>query len=68
MTLTNVKLTMKRILTTSLLGLASVFANAQDKIDFVEYDLDNGMHVILHEDNSTPIVAVFGNVPRRIEK
>lgn len=33
--------------------------NAQErKIDFVEYDLDNGMHVILHEDNSTPIVAV----------
>ncbi len=42
--------------------LASAFllsANAQErKIDFVEYDLDNGMHVILHEDNSTPIVAV----------
>ncbi|HLW30212.1 MAG TPA: pitrilysin family protein [Brumimicrobium sp.] len=33
--------------------------NAQEKkIDFVEYELDNGMHVILHEDNSTPIVAV----------
>jgi predicted Zn-dependent peptidase len=27
-------------------------------IEFVEYDLDNGLHVILHEDNSTPIVAV----------
>lgn len=50
---------MKRILTTSLLGMATLFANAQDKkIDFVEYDLANGMHVILHEDNSTPIVAV----------
>lgn len=34
-------------------------AIAQDHhIDFVEYDLDNGMHVILHQDNSTPIVAV----------
>ena len=30
----------------------------QKKIDFVEYDLPNGMHVILHEDHSTPIVAV----------
>ncbi len=29
-----------------------------NKIEFVEYDLDNGLHVILHEDNSTPIVAV----------
>lgn len=28
------------------------------KIDFVEYNLDNGMHVILHKDNTTPIVAV----------
>lgn len=32
--------------------------NAQNKIDFIEYDLDNGLHVILHKDNSTPIVAV----------
>lgn len=29
-----------------------------NKIEFIEYDLDNGMHVILHEDHSTPIVAV----------
>jgi len=33
--------------------------NAQQiKIDFEEYDLDNGLHVILHEDHSTPIVTV----------
>ena len=34
--------------------------NAQErkKIEFEEYDLDNGLHVILHEDHSTPIVAV----------
>ncbi len=34
--------------------------NASDarKIEFVEYTLDNGLHVILHQDNSTPIVAV----------
>ncbi|MDX1652383.1 MAG: pitrilysin family protein [Brumimicrobium sp.] len=42
--------------------IASAFlipANAQEKkIDFVEYDLENGMHVILHQDKSTPIVAV----------
>ncbi|MCB0640284.1 MAG: insulinase family protein [Phaeodactylibacter sp.] len=29
-----------------------------NQIEFVEYDLDNGLHVILHEDHSTPIVAV----------
>lgn len=31
---------------------------AQRKIDYVEYDLPNGIHVILHEEHSTPIVAV----------
>jgi len=30
----------------------------QGNIKFTEYDLPNGMHVILHQDNSTPIVAV----------
>jgi len=29
-----------------------------NEIEFVEYDLDNGLHVILHQDASTPIVAV----------
>ncbi len=28
------------------------------QIGFTEYDLDNGLHVILHEDHATPIVAV----------
>lgn len=28
------------------------------KIDFTEYNLPNGMHVILHQDRTTPIVAV----------
>jgi predicted Zn-dependent peptidase len=31
---------------------------AQRKIDYVEYDLANGIHVILHEEHATPIVAV----------
>ena len=32
-------------------------ANAQ-QVDFEEYDLDNGMHVILHQDNTAPVVTV----------
>lgn len=41
------------------LGLPLAFsAAAQKKIEFTEFDLDNGLHVILHEDHSTPIVAV----------
>ncbi|HVI49331.1 MAG TPA: pitrilysin family protein [Chitinophaga sp.] len=39
-----------------LLGFAGE-TNAQ-KIDFTEYDLDNGLHVILHQDKSAPVVAV----------
>lgn len=46
--------TLSLICTFAVLG-----AFAQDKrIEFEEYDLDNGLHVILHQDNSTPIVNV----------
>lgn len=41
-----------------LLTLGSYAQDKTEKIKFVEYDLKNGMHVILHEDHSTPIVAV----------
>jgi predicted Zn-dependent peptidase len=40
-----------------MLSTLFVFADSKE-IEFVEYDLDNGLHVILHQDNSTPIVAV----------
>ena len=33
-------------------------AQAQNKIEFEQYKLKNGLNVILHEDHSTPIVAV----------
>jgi zinc protease len=43
----------------AVLLLSSAGMQAQtNRIDFVEYDLPNGLHVILHEDHSTPIVAV----------
>ncbi len=49
----------KNILTIACLLAGLISLNAQmNKINFVEYDLDNGLHVILHEDHSTPIVAV----------
>ena len=45
----------------SILTLASVFlvafsSNAQ-KVEFEEYDLNNGMHVILHQDNAAPVIT-----------
>lgn len=47
----------KSILTLSLSILA--FANIQaQKVEFEEYTLKNGLHVILHQDNSAPVVTV----------
>lgn len=44
---------------TLILSLGLAYGTfAQTNIKFEEYDLDNGLHVILHEDHSTPIVAV----------
>jgi zinc protease len=40
-----------------LLSFGIAFAQG-NKIDFTEFNLPNGLHVILHKDNSTPIVAV----------
>ncbi len=37
---------------------ATMLFAQKGKIKFEEYNLDNGLHVILHQDNSTPIVAV----------
>lgn len=51
---------MKKILSTiyfCLIVLSVAFAN-DNKISYTEFDLDNGIHVILHQDNTTPIVAV----------
>jgi zinc protease len=49
-----------RLLSLSLASFlfSGVLGAQSNKINFVEYDLDNGLHVILHEDHSTPIVTV----------
>ena len=47
---------MKKILATAFLALTFYASNAQE-INFVEYDLSNGLHVILHQDNSAPVVS-----------
>lgn len=43
------------ILTVLLITALSVQAQ---EVKFEEYDLDNGLHVILHQDNTAPVVAV----------
>ncbi len=42
---------------TALLSVSSLWSQ-QKKIEYVEYDLANGLHVILHEEHTVPIAAV----------
>ncbi|MDG1279578.1 MAG: pitrilysin family protein [Algoriphagus sp.] len=37
-------------------GMLTLPALAQKKIEYKEFDLDNGLHVIMHQDETTPIV------------
>src|ERR1044071_6591587 len=38
---------------------AAILCSAQaQQVKFTEYDLSNGLHVILHQDKSVPVVAV----------
>jgi zinc protease len=46
----------KLLLTMAIFGLC-LTASAQ-QVKFTEYDLDNGLHVILHQDKTAPVVAV----------
>jgi zinc protease len=47
---------MKKIILIFTAALISSSINAQ-QVDFTEFDLDNGLHVILHQDNSAPVVT-----------
>ena len=43
----------------AFISFFTITLNAQmNKIEFTEFTLENGLHVILHEDHSNPIVAV----------
>lgn len=46
----------KKFLSVASLFFLGWMANAQE-IKFEEYDLPNGLHVILHQDNSAPVVT-----------
>ncbi|PQJ79744.1 M16 family metallopeptidase [Polaribacter porphyrae] len=47
----------KSMLFLAIIAVFALSANAQ-KVAFEEYDLDNGLHVILHQDNSAPVITV----------
>ncbi len=48
------------LLTATLLFLTGIeqLSAQRPKIEFQQYDLKNGLHVILHQDNSSPVVAI----------
>jgi zinc protease len=48
---------MQKIIPLVALLFCSLNARAQ-KIEFSEFKLDNGLHVIVHQDNTAPVVAV----------
>ncbi|WP_394371775.1 M16 family metallopeptidase [Salegentibacter tibetensis] len=40
------------------LALVCSAAGIAQEVEFTEYDLDNGLHVILHQDNTAPVATV----------
>ncbi|MFL1894662.1 M16 family metallopeptidase [Aquimarina sp. 2-A2] len=49
---------MKNILHTLACGLFISLSGNSQEVEFTEYDLKNDLHVILHQDNSAPVVTV----------
>ncbi|MBS3992145.1 MAG: insulinase family protein [Bacteroidetes bacterium] len=49
---------MKKIILSILLLFLTITTIEAQKVTFQEYDLDNGMHVVLHQDNTAPVVTV----------
>tara|TARA_R110002074_G_scaffold96401_11_gene209507 strand:+ start:1505 stop:2818 length:1314 start_codon:yes stop_codon:yes gene_type:complete len=47
---------MKRSILTLTAVFLVAFSSSAQKVEFEEYDLSNGMHVILHQDKSAPVV------------
>lgn len=49
---------MRKSLFTLALLLLVGFSSTAQKVEFEEFDLDNGLHVVLHQDNTAPVVTV----------
>ncbi len=48
---------MKKNILILILTLFAITTSFGQKVEFEEYDLSNGLHVILHQDNSAPVVT-----------
>ena len=55
---------MKKCLFTLAAFVLAISATTAQEVKFEEFDLDNGLHVILHQDNTAPVVitSVMYNV------
>ncbi len=49
---------MKKLVLIGCFSALSFLSFGQKKIDYISYDLPNGLHVIIHEEHATPIIAV----------
>lgn len=47
----------KKLILAAVILINGFYGSAQEVI-YEEYDLENGLHVILHKDNTTPIVSI----------
>lgn len=48
---------MKKSIVYLVAFVVTLFSVTAQEVKFEEYDLDNGMHVILHQDNSAPVIT-----------
>jgi predicted Zn-dependent peptidase len=48
---------MKLRLPVAILALMAISTTMAQEVAYEEYDLDNGLHVILHQDNNAPVVT-----------
>ena len=49
---------MKNYLFSLALLACGIFIGTAQQVQFEEFDLDNGLHVIMHQDNSAPVITV----------
>ncbi|MDQ7918677.1 pitrilysin family protein [Mesonia sp. MT50] len=49
---------MIRKISSAFCALFLTFSGFAQEVEYTEYDLDNGLHVILHQDNTAPVVTV----------
>lgn len=50
-------MSIKSFMTIGMLALFALSPTLAQEVSFEEYDLENGLHIILHQDNTAPVVS-----------